>query len=68
MLLFTATTFNVLPQTPFTNEEIEVKEKIENMLQQMYEDKYEIEEDSLDFQNSFDIPETELVIEEEGNE
>jgi len=35
------------------------KENIENMLQQVYEDKYEIE-DFLDFQNSFDISETKL--------
>ncbi|XP_026828431.1 uncharacterized protein LOC113562649 [Ooceraea biroi] len=68
ILLFTAATFN-LPQTPVTNEEMEVKEKIENMLQKMYEDKYEIEEeDSLDFENSFDIPETEPVAEKEENE
>ncbi|EZA53597.1 hypothetical protein X777_06954 [Ooceraea biroi] len=68
ILLFTAATFN-LPQTPVTNEEMEVKEKIENMLQKMYEDKYKIEEeDSLDFENSFDIPETEPVAEEEENE
>lgn len=68
ILLFSAATFNLLPQTPYTNEEMAVKEKIENMLQQMYEDKYEIEEeDSLDFENSFDIPEEEAVTEEEGS-
>jgi len=31
ILLFAAATFN-LPQTPITNEETKVKEKIENML------------------------------------
>jgi len=68
MLLFTAATFN-LPQTPFTNEEREVKEKIENMLQQMYEEKFEIkEEGSFDFQNAFDIPETIAITEKSKGE
>jgi len=67
ILLFTATTFN-LPRTPVTNEETEVKEKTENMLQKMYEEKFEIDEDPLDFLNSFDIPETELVTDEDGDE
>jgi len=66
MLLFTAATFN-LPQTPVTNEEIQIKKKMKNMLQQMYEEKFEIDKDSLDFQNSLDTK-IELVTNEEGNE
>ena len=49
ILLFSAATFN-MPQTPFTSKEIEVKDKIENLLQRMHEETFEIEEeDFLDF-------------------
>lgn len=35
----------------------------------MFEEKFGIcEENSLNFQNSFDIPETELIADKEGNE
>lgn len=34
----------------------------------MYENKYEIEETSVDFQTSFDFPESEVVIKEEKKE
>lgn len=64
ILLYTAATFN-FSQTLVTKEERDVKQKIETMLQNMYEDKYEIKEQySLDFYNSFDIPEVEAVIDE----
>jgi len=65
-----------LPQTPFTNEEREVKEKIEQnrynitnvqcnkCTVQVYEKKFKIEEDSLNLQNAFDIPKTEAIIDE----
>lgn len=33
----------------------------------MYQDKFEIEEESLHFQSSFDIPKTETITEKEGN-
>lgn len=63
MLLLIVVTFN-LQQTPFINEEKEMKEKIENMFQKIYENKFKIEKEPLDFLNSFDM--SKAIIEEEG--
>jgi hypothetical protein len=54
--------------TPTTNKETELKQMIENMLQDIYENELEIEEESLDFENSFDIPEVNVIINAEWNE
>jgi len=66
MLLYIAATFQNLSESPTTNTKGEMKEKIENMLQGMYDDQFEIEqEESLDFEIFFYIPEAELIEEEE---
>jgi hypothetical protein len=58
-----------MPQTPTTKTEMEVKQKMENLLQNIYENELEVEEEeSLDFENSFDISETNLITDEEWNE
>jgi len=50
------------PESPITSEELTMEQKLEGMLKQIYKDRYEIEENkSLDFLNSFDIPEAEEV-------
>jgi len=67
-LLYIAATFQNLSQSSIINIEREMKEKIENVLRGMYDDQFEIEqEESLDFENSFDIPEAKLIEEEEWN-
>lgn len=58
-----------LPETPISDDERAVSTKIQVMLQEMYEDRCEIEEEeSLDFENSFDIPEVEVVTDNENDE
>jgi len=70
MLLYeTFTTFN-LPQSPITSEEVDVKNKIEHMLQEIkIENEFEEEEEeTLDFYNTYKIPKVEKVDLLEENE
>ena len=51
------------------NTEREIKEKIGNVLQGIYKNQFEMkQEESLEFEDSFDIPEVKLVKEKELNE
>lgn len=66
LLLYVSFTALNIPPSPVTLEEREVKDKIECMLKETQDKLYEIEEmESLDFQNSFDVPEAEQIDEEE---
>ncbi|XP_011171665.1 uncharacterized protein LOC105204314 [Solenopsis invicta] len=68
MLLMSASFLN-MPLTPITEKEMEVQRKVQNLLQNIYENELEVEEEeSLDFENSFDISETNLITNEEWNE
>jgi len=44
--IFSALNF---PESPITSEEFIMEEKLEDMLKEIYEDRCEIEEESLDF-------------------
>ena len=58
-----------MPLTPTTETEMEIQQKVENLLQNIYENELEVEEEeSLDFENSFDISEASLITDEEWNE
>lgn len=70
MLLYaTFTAFN-FPQSPITSEEVEVKENIERMLQEIQNEKeFQLEmEETLDFYNAYEVPEAGKVdlFEEDG--
>jgi len=43
------------PESPITSEELIMEEKLEDMLKEIYADRCEIEEEKLDFFNSFDV-------------
>ncbi|XP_011169807.1 uncharacterized protein LOC105202819 [Solenopsis invicta] len=67
--LLMSDSFLNMPQTPTIEIEIEVKQKIENLLQSIYENELIVKEEvSLDFENSFDTLETNLITNEERHE
>jgi len=62
ILLSAAFTVLNFPDSPVTSDELMMGQKMEVMLKEMYEDGYDMEEEeSLDFQNAFDVPETEEI-------
>jgi len=71
VIILLSTVFSALdfPESPITSEKLIIEEKLEDMLKEIYEDRYEIKEKkSLNFLNSFDVEaeEVELVDEEEN--
>ncbi|XP_011873170.1 PREDICTED: uncharacterized protein LOC105564975 [Vollenhovia emeryi] len=63
MLLYATFTYLNFPQSPTTSEEVEVKEKIQRLLLEIQdENEFELEEeDTLDFYNTYEVPEAESV-------
>ncbi|XP_025157510.1 uncharacterized protein LOC112589243 [Harpegnathos saltator] len=70
MLLYTTFIALNFPQSPITPKEVEVKEKIEYLLKEIeHEEEFKIEEEeTLDFYNTYEVPEAENIDLLEENE